>query len=40
MNALQRRQMAKSWMIDVEVAKAAINESRRQRSDAATIQIR
>ena len=35
MNTLERRQLVKSRVIDVQVAKAAVNESRRQRAEAA-----
>jgi hypothetical protein len=35
MNTLQRRQIAKSQVIDLSIAKAAINKSRRQRAEAA-----
>ena len=35
MNALERRRIAKSNVIDVSIAKVAINRSRRQRQDAA-----
>ena len=35
MNTLERRQLVKARVIDVKVAKAAVNESRRQRSEAA-----
>jgi hypothetical protein len=35
MNTLERRQIVKSRVIDVVVAKAAVNESRRQRREAA-----
>ncbi|HMN43590.1 MAG TPA: hypothetical protein PKE27_03420 [Povalibacter sp.] len=35
MNTLERRQIVRSHVIDVSVAKAAINKSRRQRADAA-----
>ena len=34
MNTLERRQIVRSHVIDVSIAKAAINESRRQRADA------
>lgn len=35
MNTLQRREIIKSQVIDVEVAKAAIGRSRRERKEAA-----
>ena len=35
MNSLERRQIVRSQVIDVSVAKAAVNESRRQRREAA-----
>ena len=35
MNTLERRQLVKSHVIDVSIAKVAINKSRRQRNDAA-----
>jgi hypothetical protein len=35
MNTLERRQIVKANVIDVVVAKVAINESRRQRAEAA-----
>ena len=35
MNALERRRIAKSHVIDVAVAKVAINKSGRQRAEAA-----
>jgi len=35
MNALERRRLVKARVIDVKVAKAAVNESRRQRVEAA-----
>ena len=35
MNSLVRRQLVKARVIDVKVAKAAVNESRRQRAEAA-----
>ena len=35
MNALERRRIVKGNVIDVSIAKVAINRSRRQRSDAA-----
>lgn len=35
MNTLERRQIVKGHVIDVAIAKAAINKSRRQRSEAA-----
>lgn len=35
MNTLERRQIVRSQVIDVSIAKAAINKSRRQRADAA-----
>lgn len=35
MNTLQRRQLVKARVVDVKVAKAAVNESRRQRAEAA-----
>jgi ribosome recycling factor len=35
MNTLERRRLVKAQIIDVAVAKAAINQSRRERSDAA-----
>ena len=34
MNTLERRRLVKSRIIDVKVAKAAVNESRRQRAEA------
>jgi hypothetical protein len=36
MNTFERRRLIRGRVIDVNVAKAAINESRRQRVDAAT----
>lgn len=35
MNTLERRQIVRSRVIDVSVAKAAVHESRRQRAEAA-----
>ena len=35
MNTLERRQLVRSQVIDVAVAKAAINKSRRERAKAA-----
>lgn len=35
MNTLERRQLVKARVIDVKVAKASVNESRRQRAEAA-----
>jgi hypothetical protein len=35
MNTLQRREIVKRHIIDVEVAKAAIGQSRRERKEAA-----
>ena len=35
MNTLERRRMIKDQMVDVSIAKVAVNQSRRQRSDAA-----
>jgi hypothetical protein len=35
MNTLERRQLVKSRIVDVKVAKAAVNESRRERAEAA-----
>jgi hypothetical protein len=35
MNTLERRQIVKANVIDVVVAKVAINQSRRQRAEAA-----
>jgi hypothetical protein len=35
MNNIERRQLVKARVIDVSVARTAINESRRRRSDAA-----
>jgi hypothetical protein len=35
MNTLERRQIIRGQVIDVAIAKAAINKSRRQRADAA-----
>jgi hypothetical protein len=35
MNSLERRQLVKARVIDVKVAQAAVNESRRQRAEAA-----
>ncbi|MFL6547346.1 MAG: hypothetical protein ACJ8OJ_01555 [Povalibacter sp.] len=35
MNTLERRRIAKAQVIDVEIAKAAINKSRRDRAEAA-----
>jgi hypothetical protein len=35
MNTLERRRLVKARVIDVKVAKAAVNESRRQRAEAA-----
>jgi hypothetical protein len=35
MNTLERRQIVRGQVIDVVVAKAAINKSRRERSEAA-----
>ena len=35
MNTLKRRQIVKGQMIDVSIAKTAINKSRRQRAEAA-----
>jgi hypothetical protein len=35
MNNIERRQLVKGRVIDVSVAKTAINESRRRRADAA-----
>lgn len=34
MNTLERRQIVRSRVIDVSVAKAAVHESRRQRAEA------
>jgi hypothetical protein len=34
MNTLERRQIVKSHVIDVSIAKAAINQSRRERDEA------
>lgn len=34
MNTLERRRLVKARAIDVKVAKAAVNESRRQRAEA------
>jgi len=34
MNTLDRRQIVRSQVIDVSIAKAAINKSRRQRAEA------
>lgn len=35
MNTLERRQMVRGQIIDLVVAKAAVNKSRRERADAA-----
>jgi len=35
MNIFERRQLVRGHVIDVTVAKAAVNESRRQRAEAA-----
>lgn len=35
MNTLERRRIVRSHVIDVSIAKVAINKSRRQRADAA-----
>lgn len=35
MNTLERRRLVKSKIIDAKVAKAAVSESRRQRTEAA-----
>ena len=35
MNTLERRQLVKARVVDVKVAKAAVNESRRERATAA-----
>jgi hypothetical protein len=35
MNTIERRQIVRSQIIDVVVAKTAINQSRRERSEAA-----
>lgn len=35
MNTLERRQLVKARVVDVKVAKTAVNESRRQRAEAA-----
>ncbi|HEY4369172.1 MAG TPA: hypothetical protein VGN07_18195 [Steroidobacteraceae bacterium] len=35
MNILERRRIVRGQIIDVSIAKAALNESRRQRRDAA-----
>lgn len=35
MNTLERRQIARGQVIDMSVAKTAINKSRRERADAA-----
>jgi hypothetical protein len=35
MNNIERRQLIKARVVDVSIAKTAINESRRRRSDAA-----
>ena len=35
MNTLERRQLVKARVVDVKVAKAAVNESRRERVAAA-----
>lgn len=35
MNTLERRQIVKSHVIDVSIAKTAINKSRRERAEAA-----
>ena len=40
MNALERRRIAKSHVIDVAVAKVAINKSGRQRAEAAQKKLR
>lgn len=34
MNTLERRRIVRGHMIDVSIAKAAVNKSRRQRADA------
>jgi hypothetical protein len=35
MNTLERRQLVKARVVDVKVAKTAVNESRRERATAA-----
>lgn len=35
MNTLERRQMVRGQIVDMVVAKAAVNKSRRERADAA-----
>lgn len=37
MNTLERRQLVKARVVDVKVAKTAVNESRRQRDEAAKV---
>ena len=37
MNTLERRKLIKARVIDVKIAKASVNESRRQRADAVKI---
>jgi hypothetical protein len=37
MNTLERRQLVKARVVDVKVAKTAVNESRRQRDEAAKL---
>lgn len=34
MNTLERRRMIRDQLVDVSIAKVAVNQSRRQRSDA------
>ena len=37
MNTLERRRLVKGQVVDVKVAKAAVNASRRQRAEAAKV---
>ena len=37
MNALERRRLVKAQVIDVKVAKTAVNASKRQRAEAAKV---
>lgn len=37
MNTLERRRLVKAQVIDVKVAKTAVNTSRRQRAEAAKV---
>jgi hypothetical protein len=37
MNTLERRKLIKARVIDVSIAKASVNEARRQRAEAAKV---